>query len=114
MAFQPEKRKILLLDDDRNIRKLYSAFLGSKGFHVDEAETITSALEYLESNRPDIAVFDFQLPDGTAVGLLEKMGEMGATFPVIILTGFGSMELGVTLIKHGAEQCISKPIDAPE
>jgi len=114
MAFQPEKRKILLLDDDRNIRKLYSAFLGSKGFHVDEAETITSALEYLESNRPDIAVFDFQLPDGTALGLLEKMGEMGATFPVIILTGFGSMELGVTLIKHGAEQCISKPIDAPE
>src|SRR5258708_2053899 len=106
-------RKILLVEDDRSIRRVFARYFSGHGFVVEETETFAAAYKSFEAIRPDVAVLDFQLPDGTALDLLPKFKELEPSVPIIILTGFGSMELGVSLIKHGAEQCLAKPLEPP-
>jgi DNA-binding NtrC family response regulator len=106
-------RKILLVEDDRSIRRVFARYFSGHGFVVEETETFAAAYKSFEAIRPDVAVLDFQLPDGTALDLLPKFRELEPSVPIIILTGFGSMELGVSLIKHGAEQCLAKPLEPP-
>ena len=106
-------RKILLVEDDRDIRRVFARYFSGHGFVVEETETFAEAYKSFEAIRPDVAVLDFQLPDGTALDLLPKFKELEPGVPIVILTGFGSMELGVTLIKHGAEQCLAKPLEPP-
>lgn len=106
-------RKILLVEDDANTRKIFSRYLAAHGFLVEETDSFSGAYKSFEAIRPDAAVLDFKLPDGTALDLVPKLRELEANVPLIILTGFGSMELGVSLIKAGAEQCLAKPIEPP-
>ncbi len=106
------RRKVLLLDDDSDLRHAYAFHLEANGFLVAEAETLATALKSFEAVPPDVAVLDFRLTDGTALQLLPKLKELDPTVPVIVLTGFGSMELGVSLIKAGAEHCLAKPIES--
>src|SRR5229473_2288988 len=105
-------RKILLVEDDRQIRRVFARYFGAHGFVVEETETFAAAHKSFEAIRPDIVILDFQLPDGTALDLLPKFKELEPTVPIIVLTGFGSMELGVSLIKSGAEQCLAKPVES--
>ncbi|HJX83993.1 MAG TPA: sigma 54-interacting transcriptional regulator, partial [Candidatus Angelobacter sp.] len=106
-------RKILLVEDDRQVRHLFARYFSAHGFIVEETGTFAAAYQSFEAIRPDIAVLDFQLPDGTALDLLPKFKALEPGVPIIILTGFGSMELGISLIKNGAEQCLSKPLEPP-
>src|SRR4029077_5150137 len=104
---------ILLVEDDQKIRQMFARYLSGHGFLAEETDTFAAALKIFEAIRPDIAVLDFKLPDGTALDLLPKLKELEPGIPIIVLTGFGSMELGVSLIKAGAEQCLAKPIEPP-
>jgi DNA-binding NtrC family response regulator len=105
-------RRVLLVEDDEELRYAYAAHLTANGFLVEEAGDIAAAHKSFAATRPDVAVLDFRLPDGTALDLLPRFKELDPTVPIIVLTGFGSMELGVSLIKNGAEQCLAKPIEA--
>jgi DNA-binding NtrC family response regulator len=105
-------RKILLVDDDDDLRRAYASVLVAGGFAVEEAEDMVSAHKSFVATRPDLAILDFRLPDGTAADLISSFKKLEPTVPIIVLTGFGSMELGVSLIKNGAEQCLSKPVEA--
>ena len=111
MAAAFVRRKVLLLEDDSDLRHAYASHLAENGFLIVETDTLAAALKSFESVPPDIAILDFRLTDGTALELLPKLKELEPTVPVIVLTGFGSMELGVSLIKAGAEQCLAKPIE---
>jgi DNA-binding NtrC family response regulator len=104
-------RKILLVDDDDDLRRAYASHFVNNGFVVDEAEDVVTANKYFRATPPDVAILDFRLVDGTALDLVHSFKELEPTVPIIVLTGFGSMELGVTLIKQGAEQCLSKPVE---
>jgi len=105
-------RRILLVEDDEELRFAYASHLTKNGFQVEEAADLSAAHQSFMATRPDVAVLDFRLPDGNALDLLAKFKELEPTVPIIILTGFGSMELGVALIKAGAEQCLAKPVEA--
>ena len=105
-------RRILLVDDDDELRYAYATHLTANGFVVEEAADVGAASRSFEAARPDIAILDYRLPDGTAFDLLPKFKELEPTVPIIVLTGFGSMELGVALIKSGAEQCLAKPLES--
>jgi DNA-binding NtrC family response regulator len=102
----------LLVEDDDDLRHAYTAHMAAHGFTVEEAADLASAYKSFRGAAPDVAILDFRLPDGTALELLPRFKEMEPTVPIIVLTGFGSMELGVSLIKNGAEQCLSKPVEA--
>ena len=105
-------RRILLVEDDEELRYAYAAHLTANGFLVEEAADRAAAHKSFVATRPDVAVLDFRLPDGNALDLLHKFKELEPTVPIIVLTGFGSMELGVQLIKSGAEQCLAKPVES--
>ena len=106
------RRKALLLEDDSDLRHAYASQLSASGLFVVEADSVAAALKSFEGIPPDVAVLDFRLPDGTALQLLPKLKEMDPNMPIIILTGFGSMELGVSLIRAGADHCLAKPLEA--
>ncbi len=105
-------RRILLVEDDEELRYAYAAHLTANGFLVEEAGDLASAHKSFAATRPDVAILDFRLSGGTALDLLPKFKELEPTVPIIVLTGYGSMELGVALIKSGAEQCLAKPVEA--
>src|SRR5580692_3095895 len=105
-------RRILLVEDDDELRYAYANHLTANGFLVEEAGDLAAAHKSFGAARPDIAILDFRLPDGTALDLVPRFKELEPTVPIIVLTGFGSMELGVTLVKSGAEQCLAKPVEA--
>ena len=105
-------RKILLVDDDDDLRRAYAEHLSGHGFTIEEAEDTAGALRSFRTIRPDIAVLDFRLPDGTALDLVGTFKDLEPSVPIVVLTGFGSVELGVSLMKKGADQCFSKPVEA--
>ena len=100
------------MEDDEELRYAYASHLTANGFQVGEAADLAAAHKSFVATRPDVAVLDFRLPDGNALALLSRFKELEPTVPIIILTGFGSMELGVALIQAGAEQCLAKPVEA--
>jgi DNA-binding NtrC family response regulator len=102
---------LLLVDDDPGVRFGVCRFLETQGFQVVEAEDCAGAVEAAQSARPDAAVVDHQLPDGNALGLLEKLHGTDPELPVIVLTGHGSIELAVEAMRRGAEHFLTKPAD---
>ena len=105
-------RKILLVEDDDDLRRAYAAHFTNSGFLVDQAENVTGAQRAFRETTPDIAILDFRLADGTALELVRSFKEFEPALPIVVLTAYGSMELGVSLIKEGVEQCLSKPVDS--
>lgn len=105
-------RKILLVEDDDELRQVYAMQLHNKGFAVEEAADISNAQKSFRANRPDLVILDFRLADGTALELISSFKDLEPSVPLIVITAFGSMELGVSLIKKGVEQCLSKPVEA--
>jgi DNA-binding NtrC family response regulator len=65
----------------------------------------------IRTHAPDAAILDHRLPDGNAVELLVHLGAIEATVPVVILTGYATIELAVAAIKQGAEQFLTKPVE---
>ena len=104
---------ILLVDDDPAIRFGLRDFLETHGFQVDEADSCESGRRAFRTNRPDLAVLDYSLPDGTALDLLPQLQAVDTGVPLLILTGHGSIDLAVQAIKLGAEQFLTKPVELP-
>lgn len=105
-------RKVLLVEDDDDLRRAYASHLSNNNFLVDEAEDVSGADRAFRETTPDVAILDFRLTGGTALELVRTFKELEPAVPIIVLTAYGSMELGVSLIKEGVEQCLSKPIDS--
>lgn len=105
-----KKAKILLLDDDAAIRRAVSEFLSLEQYEIVEAEDLKSAYQALETDSPDVALIDFDLPDGNALQFLTALKSMNLPLKCIVLTGHGSIDLAVKAIKEGAEQFLTKPV----
>ncbi|MFP2928846.1 sigma-54-dependent transcriptional regulator [Pyxidicoccus sp. 3LG] len=105
------RTRILLVDDEPGIRLGMRGFLTAHGFDVDEATTIAEAQEAFRTTRPDVAVVDYRLTDGTALELLPRLKDIDASVPLVVLTGHGSIELAVQAVKEGAEQFLTKPVE---
>lgn len=105
------KTRILIVDDEPNIRVGLRSFLVAKGYEVAEAGDSRSAEVALAADAPDLAIVDERLPDGTGIGLLTRVKESHPGIPVLMLTAHGSIDLAVRAIKAGAEQFLTKPVD---
>lgn len=104
------KANVLLMDDDPVILSTLSEFLRLEGYFVVQAGNLKSAYEALERSTPDVAVIDFDLPDGSALDFLAGLKNMNLALKCIVLTGHGSIDLAVRAIKEGAEQFLTKPV----
>jgi DNA-binding NtrC family response regulator len=107
------KNKVLLVDDDPDIRFSVRHYLELRGLPVTEADSVQTAKQKFAGASFDAAIVDISLPDGNGLELLEHFKNAGADVPVIVLTGEGSIELAVRAIKEGAEQFLTKPVELP-
>jgi len=105
--------KILLVDDDASVRFGIQDFLSAHGFEILEAESCQAGRERFLRDRPDLALLDYKLRDGTALELLPQLRTMDPGIPLVVLTGNASIDLAVQVIKLGAEQFFTKPVELP-
>ena len=107
------RKRILIVDDEESIRFGMRDFLEARGYGVAEADSCAKALEVFQTVRPDVAVLDYRLHDGDAIGLLRSFKQTDPSVPLIVLTAYGSIDLAVQAVKEGAEQFLTKPIELP-
>lgn len=102
---------ILLVDDDETALSFMAPLLRDAGYEVREATTLAAAHRTLDRGEADIVVLDVQLPDGYGPNLLERLSREQPGMPVIMVTGFGDIEMAVEAMKLGARDFIQKPVD---
>ena len=103
-------KKILVIDDDRDICLLLNRFLTRRGYEVIEMYTGKKALVWLESNEPNLVMCDYRLGDMDAMELLTNIKTKYPDVPVIIITGYSDMRTAVKVMKMGAYDYITKPL----
>lgn len=103
--------KILIVDDEVQIRILLSRMMELEGYEVCQAGDCRAALKQLELQNPDIALCDVFLPDGNGVDLVLAIKKAAPNVEVILLTAHGNIPDGVQAIKNGAFDYITKGDD---
>ncbi len=105
---------ILIVDDDIVVRDSLGKWFESEGFDVSIAPGAAAALEMLSGRRFDLALVDIKMPGVDGIELQAKLREIDPSMPVIIMTGFASVETAVKALKNGAYDYITKPFDPDE
>lgn len=107
------RSKILIVEDDANFRFIAREFLQCQGYEVYEAESCQATLNAFRSFGPDVVVSDYSLPDGNALELLLRLKNVDPYLLFLVMTRHGTIDLAVQMIKAGADQFITKPIELP-
>lgn len=105
------KHKVLIVDDEPDIRELLEITLGRMNIDTNSAKDLRSAKQLLESGSFDLCLTDMKLPDGNGIELVSMIQNRFSTMPVAVITAFGNMETAITALKAGAFDFISKPVD---
>jgi DNA-binding response OmpR family regulator len=108
-----EKKLVLVVDDDRDILRVFRSILENAGYTVRTAETGKEALSLLNNTEFDVCLVDVKLPDMDGTELLLEMGENPETVKIII-TGFSSEAVGIKAADYGADDFLVKPVKAEE
>lgn len=103
--------KLLLIDDDLQMRGVLALYLRRSGFTIVEAGTCAEGRLMQAKENPDLTIVDYELPDGTAFDIIEAARERDSGDAHILLTGVGTIDLAVKAIKAGAEHFLTKPVD---
>ncbi len=106
---RPELR-VLVVDDEPDIRELLELTLVKMGLGVDSAGSIAQARERLKAARYHLCLTDMRLPDGEGVELVRHIAALPGDLPVAVITAYGSAENAVAALKAGAFDYISKPV----
>lgn len=106
-----DRRQIYLVDDDEAVRRSAGFMLKTAGFAV---ESFVSGVEFLKSVgtlEPGCILLDVRMPGMDGLEVQRALGERGITFPVIVLTGHGDVNVAVSAMKAGAIDFIEKPFE---
>ncbi|MCW4009526.1 MAG: response regulator [Candidatus Bathyarchaeota archaeon] len=107
---KPQSR-ILIIDDDENIRKVVAAILQDQGYKVDTAESGSEAIDKTGKSHFDLMLVDIRLPDMEGTELLNKVHDTSPRIRKIIVTGYPTLRNAVTAVNKGADAYIMKPFD---
>lgn len=103
-------KHILVVDDEPLVRRSLSEFLTLQGYTVSSASNGKEALELLKTYTADIVISDIKMPELDGIQLLKHIKKEHADTPVILITGYGSIENAVRAVKEGAYDYVTKPI----
>ena len=107
---RPAGGRVLVVDDEPDIRELLELTLGKMGLSVVSAGTIGGAREALGTGRFDLCLTDMRLPDGDGLQLVRHIAATAVDLPVAVITAHGSAENAVAALKAGAFDYVSKPV----
>ena len=105
------RERVLIVEEENETRGVMRDYLEDKGYEIATAPTCSVTEQIWRTARPDIAILDYTLPDGDAVGLVPHLKAIDPSIPIIILTGYGSIDLAAEAVKLGAELFLPKPAD---
>src|ERR1043166_5531017 len=105
------KTRIMVVDDDVNMRDLMITLLESESYDVIPAETAAAAQAAFEGPQPDAVLLDLQLPDGHGLDLLPAIKKHWPATEVIVMTGNATFDAAVEATKRGAYHFLNKPLD---
>lgn len=106
-----KQSRILIIDDDENIRKVLQTILEDEGYIADTAETAKKGIEKSEQAFYNLALVDVRLPDMEGIELLTKLKETKPKMRKIIVTGYPTLQNAVGAVNKGADGYIMKPFD---
>ncbi len=102
---------VLIIDDERAIRKTLSEILSYEGYKIDEASDGEEGLKKFREKAYDVVLCDIKMPKLDGIEFLDKARESNPDVPVIMISGHGTIETAVEAVKKGAYDYISKPPD---
>ncbi len=102
---------ILIIDDEKAIRKTLTEILSFEGYKIEEAADGEEGLKKFKEKNYDLVLCDIKMPKLDGIEFLQKAGEINADVPVIMISGHGNIETAVEAVKKGAYDYISKPPD---
>ena len=102
---------ILIIDDEKAIRKALMEILSSEGYKTEEAADGEEGLKKFKEKIYDLVLCDIKMPKIDGIEFLQKAGEINPDVPVIMISGHGNIETAVDAVKKGAFDYISKPPD---
>ena len=103
--------KVLIIDDENQLRGLLSRIIGLEGYEVFQADSCTAGLKQAKQCMPDVVLCDVRLPDGNGVEIIERLKQLSPRAEIIMLTAHGNIQDGVQAIKNGAFDYITKGDD---
>jgi DNA-binding NtrC family response regulator len=106
-----EANRILIIDDDENIRKVLKAILEDEGYIVDMAETAKKGIEQSEKAFYNLALIDVRLPDMEGIELLSKLRSTKPKMRKIIVTGYPTLQNAISAVNKGADAYVMKPFE---
>jgi DNA-binding NtrC family response regulator len=102
---------VLIIDDEKSIRKTLTEILRYEGYKIDEASDGEEGLAKFKEKTYDLVLCDIKMPKLDGIEFLEKAKEINNEVPIIIISGHGNIETAVEAVKKGAYDYISKPPD---
>jgi DNA-binding NtrC family response regulator len=105
------KGKILVVDDEVDIREGLEMLLVSEGYGVETAHNGTEGIQKMESHGYDLVLLDLMMPDRSGMEVLEEVRTRDRETPIFMITAYGSVEAAVNALKLGANDYFSKPWD---
>jgi two-component system, OmpR family, KDP operon response regulator KdpE len=106
-------RRVLVVDDEPQIRRALRVALRTNGYDVEEAATGEEGLDALAAHPPDLLILDLALPDCDGVEVCRRLREW-SSLPVIVLSAYGDDEAKVRALDEGADDYLTKPFSVPE
>ena len=104
------KVKILIVEDDKNIRETIENILQQSGYETDTAKTGQEAEKKTKKNFYNLALLDIKLPDMEGTKLLAKMNDTAPKMVKIMVTGYPSLENAIEALNKGADAYVTKPV----
>ena len=109
-----ETANVLVVDDDKLTRWSAATILGSMGYQVSEAASLTEAVAALEQSTPRLVLLDIRLPDGDGFTLLQRIRHHNPGVPVLMMTAHPSSETVQRAMDLGAAGHLKKPFKSAE
>ncbi|HEY6391965.1 MAG TPA: sigma-54 dependent transcriptional regulator [Bryobacteraceae bacterium] len=105
------KARILVIDDETEIRESLEVLLSLEGYSVELAQNGAEGLRRLENGSYDLVLLDLMMPDRSGMEVLKEVRERDSETPIFMITAYGSVEVAVDALKSGANDYFSKPWD---
>ena len=102
--------RVLVVDDEADLRELLEITLLKMGLDVDSTETLQHARQLFAEKDYQLVLTDMRLPDGLGLELVREVTASGKNIPIAVVTAFGSADNAVVALKAGAFDYVSKPV----